>query len=277
MAILSITYESGSGAEEIGHAIEKQLGYEYLAIGKILKEASQSGKTWERFGAEYGEATPNIWERYDWSFMGFMALGQSTILNHAVKDNIVIMARGANYLLAGIPHALRVRVEAPVEKRIEWLMKREKLDNVSATHLVKKNDSDTAFFVRQLYGKKWNDPDAYEIKFDTSVQEIDQIINLVKSLLAAKDKLKTREAQDKLEMRALIAKIKASIFTNPAFLIPTLEVEAEHGGIVLRGIAGSIKEHRAIDEEVKKICGNTPVRCEIHYRGVKSVKPHKLV
>jgi hypothetical protein len=119
MAILSITYESGSRAEEIGHAIEKQLGYAYLAMGKILKEASRSGKTWERFGLEYGEATPNIWERYDWSFMGFMALGQSTILNHAVKDNIVIMARGANYLLAGIPHALRARVEAPVEKRIE--------------------------------------------------------------------------------------------------------------------------------------------------------------
>jgi len=96
-------------------------------------------------------------------------------------------------------------------------------------------------------------------------------------LLAAKDNLKTQAAQDELEMRALAAKIKAVILTNPDFLIPTLEVEATQNGITLRGIARSIREHKAIDAEVNRTRGRAPVTCEIHYRGVKSIKPHRIV
>ncbi len=96
-------------------------------------------------------------------------------------------------------------------------------------------------------------------------------------LLAAKDNLKTQAAQGELELRALAAKIKAVILTNPDFLIPTLEVEAAQNGIILRGIARSIREHKAIDAEVNRTRDRVPVTCEIHYRGVKSIKPHRMV
>jgi cytidylate kinase len=277
MAILSISNEFKSGATEIGHAIEKQLGYEFLSQSRIMHEASQAGKEWGRFSREYGQATPTIWERYDWSFMGFMALVQSITLDHALKDNTVIMSRGANYLLKGIPHILRIRVAAPLEKRIERIMLQESLSWETARLLVKKADHEIIAAIQQLYGKKWDDPSAYEIKFDTSLQEGEQIIESVKSLLTAKDHLKTPEAQQQLTMKALAARIKAKILINPKFLIPTLEVKATPEEIVLHGVARSIKEHQAIDEEVRKIAGGTPVQCEIHYRGMMSVKPHRLV
>ncbi len=277
MAILSITYEFGSGAEEIGRAIEKKLGYEYVSLGRIRKEASQAGKRWERFGEEYGEVKPNIWERFDWSFMGYMALAQSVILDHALKDNVVIMARGSGYLLGGLPHVLRVRIVAPLDKRIERVMTKENSRWENASLLVKQADYEIVSTLRQLYGKKWDDPDSYEVRYDTSAQSNDQVIDSITKLLTAKDKLKTQAAQDELEMRALAAKIKAVILTNPDFLIPTLEVEATQRGLIMRGIARSIREHKAIDAEVRKTCGGTPVTCEIHYRGVKSIKPHRIV
>lgn len=277
MAILSLTYEFGSGAEEIGHVIEKQLGYEYLSLGSVLKEASQAGQRWVRFGTEYGEARPNFWERYDWSFMGFLALVQSILLDHARKDNVIIMARGSNYLLSGIPHALRVRVAAPLEKRIGRVMMSEGVDRETASMLVKQADYEIGSLIQQGYGKKWDDPAAYEMKFDTSVQAIHEIVDIIKGLLRAKNNLKTEDAQHRLEMKALAAKIKAGIVTNPNFLIPTLEVEVVQDGIILRGVARSIREHKAIDREVRKICGNVSVTCEIHYRGIKSVKPHRLI
>jgi cytidylate kinase len=277
MAILVITYEFGSNAEEIGHAIEKQLGYEYLALGSILKEATQSGIKWERFGMEYGDAMPNIWERYDWSFIGYMALVQSIILDHALKDNVVIMAKGANYLLRGIPHALSVRVVAPLEDRIRRVMIKQHTNWEKASYLVKQADREITANIRQVYGEKWENPDAYEIKFDMSIQNIDQIGEVLRSFIMAKNNLKTQEGQHWLEMKALAARVKAAIFTNPSILIPTLEVEAGRDGIVMRGIARSIREHRHIDEEVKNICKGIPVTCEIHYRGVKSFKPHRLI
>ena len=277
MAVLSISNEFKSGATEIGQAIEKQLGYEFLSQSRIMHEASAAGKEWARFSRDYGQAVPTIWERYDWSFMGFMALVQSITLDHAQKDNTVIMSRGANYLLKGIPHILKIRVAAPQEKRIERIMIQESLSWETARLLVKKADHEITAAIQQLYGKKWDDPSAYEIRFDTSLQESDQIIESIKSLLVAKDHLKTPEAQQQLEMKALAARIKAGILINPKFLIPTLEVEVAPEGIVLHGVARSIKEHQAIDEEVRKIAGATPVTCKIHYRGMMSVKPHRLV
>jgi cytidylate kinase len=276
MAILAISYEFGSGAEEIGRAVEKQLGYEYIALGRVLDEAKQTGKKWERFSIEYGEGSPNIWERYDWSFMGFMALVQSIILGHALRDNVVIMTRGANYLLRGIPHALRIRVVAPVEKRIVRVMSKEDISHDTARLLVRQADWEIASVIRQLYGKKWDDPEAYEIKFDTSARPMEEIHEIVRNLLAARGNLKSPEAQRQLEMRALAARIKAAVATNPEFLIPTLEVEPRGEEILLRGVARSIREHKAIDREVRNVSGSVPVTCEIHYRGIKSVKPHKI-
>ena len=273
MAILAITYEFGSGGEEIGHSIEKDLGYEYIALGRVLEEAKQSGKKWERFSLEYGEGHPNIWERYDWSFMGFMALVQSIILDYALKDNVVLMTRGAHYLLQGVPHALRVRIVAPRDHRIERVMKRQDVSYDTAKLLVQQADWEIASVIQQLYGKKWDDPEAYEIRFDTSTQGVDEIIEIIKSLLTAKDKLKSRK---QLEIKALAAKIKSVIATNPEFLIPTLEVEPRGEDIVLRGVARSIKEHKAIEKEVRKVPGHAAITCEIHYRGIKSVKPHRL-
>jgi cytidylate kinase len=273
MAILAITYESGSGGEEIGHSIERELGYEYIALGRVLEEAKQAGKKWERFCLEYGEGHPNIWERYDWSCMGFMALVQSIILDYALKDNVVLMTRGAQYLLQGVPHALRVRIVAPRENRIERVMKRQDVSYDTARLLVQQADWEIASVIRQVYGKKWDDPEAYEIRFDTSTQGMGEIIEIIKSLLAAKDKLKS---QKQLEIKALAAKIKAVIATNPEFLIPTLEVEPRGEDIVLRGVARSIKEHKAIEMEVRKVPGHASITCEIHYRGIKAVKPHKL-
>lgn len=276
MAILSISYEFGSGAEEIGRAVEAQLGYEYIALGRVLDEAKKAGGTWERFSREYGEGCPNLWERYDWSFMGFMALAQSIILSHALRDNVVLMTRGASYLLQGIPHALRIRVVAPLERRIERVMARQEISRDTAKLLVKQADWEIASVLRQLYGKKWDDPEAYEIKFDTSSRPMEEILDLVRTLLAAKDRLKNPEAQRQLEMRALAARIKAAVATNPEFLIPTLEVEVRGEGILMRGVARSIREHRAIDRAVRAVSGPVPVTCEIHYRGIKSVKPHRI-
>ena len=49
---------------------------------------SAQGSQWEEFGKEFDEHYPNVWERFDWSFTGFVALSQSIILNYALKDNV---------------------------------------------------------------------------------------------------------------------------------------------------------------------------------------------
>ncbi|HAK88019.1 MAG TPA: hypothetical protein DCP24_02900, partial [Nitrospiraceae bacterium] len=140
MAILTISREFGSGGREVGLMTAKSLNYEYIDKEQLLADIRAVGKDWERYGKNLDEHCPTTWEKYDWSFRGFIALFQSLILNYALNDKTVIMGRGGNFLLKGIPYALRIRVTGPIEQRIERIIRRESLDRDTARRLIEKAD-----------------------------------------------------------------------------------------------------------------------------------------
>ncbi|MBI5407813.1 MAG: cytidylate kinase family protein [Nitrospirae bacterium] len=264
MAILTVSREFGSGGRELAQAVASQLNYAYIDKQSILSDLKAAGNEWGKWAQDLDEHCPTVWEKYDWSFKGFSALIQSCILNYALKDRVVLMGRGGNFLLKDIPSAFRVKFIAPLESRIERIMKRESVDKKTAKWLAEKTDSERACFIRSIYGKEWDDPYEYDRVFDTSAQDEDEIINVIKATLSKKEK----SAVDikPLRMRAEAARIKAALLTNPKFLIPTLDVYCDDKGIVLRGVVHTPKEHAAVEDEAKKLGKDIPVRCELHYR-----------
>jgi len=80
MAMLTISREYGSGGREIGRATAERLGYRYVDRSTLLAALRASDPGWERFGDEYDEHKPSLWERYDWSFRGYSALLQRHLL-----------------------------------------------------------------------------------------------------------------------------------------------------------------------------------------------------
>jgi cytidylate kinase len=267
MAILTISREYGSGGKEIGQAVAGNLGYDYVDKARILDDIKAFGTRWEGWAKELDEHSPTVWERYDWSFRSFGALIKSRILNYALRDRVVIMGRGGNFILKDVPHALRIRVVAPLEARIERIMKRETVDHDTAHWLIEKTDRERSGFIYALYGKHWDDPAGYDRVFDTGVQSIDEVTTIVKSLLQEKDQFNTEESRNALQMHSMAAEINTGIIMRFGFSLPTLDVFYDGRGLVLRGIIHNPKEHKRIEDEAKKLAGDLPLRCELHYRG----------
>jgi len=91
-----------------------------------------------------------------------------------------------------------------------------------------------------------------------------EIIQIIKNDLKIKEQF---AAEDKtVRMRAEAARVRASLLANPKFFIPTLDVYHEGEGIVMRGVVHSPKEHKAVEEEAKRLAKDVPIRCELHYR-----------
>jgi cytidylate kinase len=268
MAIITISREFGSSGKEIGQSLAESLGYEYVDRRKIIKDMKALGKQWGKLGEEFDEHKPTVWERYDWSFRGFVALTQSIILNYGLKDRVVLMGRGGNFLFKDVPFALRIRLSMPQEARIARLMREEDFTRNTACWLIKKADKEMAQAVYLIYGKQWDDPAEYDLRFDLGVKKEEEIIRMIKKALVKKEKLNTKEAQKALRLKAIAAKVKAGIATNPRFLIPTFDVAAAGEGIVLRGIIHNPNEHKQIEEEAQRLAGDVPVTCELHYRGL---------
>ena len=272
MAILSISSEFGTGALRIGHAIEELPGYEYIPLRRLLQEAGRSGKKWERLAAKYSVDPSDIWEGND--FVAFMALVQSVILGHAMRDHVVILARGSNFLLKGVPHALRVRVTAPLEERIAMVVKKEKVNHETARLLVKQADREIDCSMHLAYGPDWDDADVHEIRFDTGAQSIGEIVEIVRNLLRAKESLKTPEAMESLRRQFAASRIKAAVLAYPEVILPSLEIRSGEEGIGLSGIVRSRAALKKIEQAVRPLAGDIPLRFEL---GCQTIKPKPVL
>jgi hypothetical protein len=268
MAILTITKQYGSGGGEIGLAVAEQLGYDYIPLKRIYEEARKAGDAVVKMAETVGDGIPGLWERNDWSFIGFSAFSESVILNYALKNNLVVMTRGGNILMKGVPHALRVLIIAPFDVRADRIAEREEdLGREIAGMMAKKADRAMSVTIQQEYGVNWLDPAEYDLAIDSSKQNREYIVRLLKDALLEKDKSYTEAAQGIVRMKALAAKVKAGIATNPNFLVPTLEVEPQGEKLIVRGVARNPDQQKRLEAEIKKMVGSTPLECQIHYRG----------
>ena len=271
MAILTISRRYGSGARDIGHAVADLLHYEYVDRKRILDDIGKAGQQWGEFAKQYDEKQPSVYERYKWSFRGFVALNQAQILEYALHDNVVIMGRGGNFLLRGIPCAFRIHIKASMEDRIERLLKREGIDAENARWLIRKVDKEMGGAVYLIYGSAWDDPKHYDRVFDTSTQKVEEIIAVIKDEVLKRASAGTEKARQVLQLRALAAKVRARIAIEPTFPISALDVQAkEEGliqyGIIVRGVVYNKTAMGPIQEAAKKICGDVPVEFELQYR-----------
>lgn len=271
MAILTISRQLESGGRDIGQAVADRMGYEYINRKIFFDDMREAGKQWEEWARHFDERFPNVWERYDWSYRGFIALNQSYALQYALKDRVVLMGRDGNFLLKGIPYVLRIRIQAPMNFRIERVLDREGVSRETARWLFEKVDEEMARSIYLVYGKDWDDPAEYDKVFDRSPQDFDEVISFIQKALSEKDRFNTEEAKSILRLRALAAKIKAELVIDPTLSISVLEVEPKEKelveyGLILQAIVYNRDDTNRIKAAAEKLAGAVPIECKIRFQ-----------
>jgi cytidylate kinase len=266
MAVLTLSRTYQSGGHAIGKAVAQKTGYAFIDKKQILSDLKSFGEKWGNLFEESDEVTPSLWEKNDWQYRGFIALVESTILDYALKDRVVLLGRGANFLLEDIPHVLRVRLCAPVEVRIERAVIKNETARETAELLIKKTDMARAGYIRSIYKKDWEDRRYYDLVINTAEHSIDQTTERLVTVLKEWEDRSTDEGRKKLADRVLTARVKARVLTHPEFFIPTLDIFHDGKFIVLKGVVRSPKENRLVEDLVRKSAGDHPVRNELRYR-----------
>ena len=116
MGIVTISHEMGAGGSVIGAALAERLEYRYVDQDMISRAARRYGCLEARL-TQFDETRPTFFERFDVETRHYMTILQSALLDVAEQDNAVIMGRGGQVLLQGIPHVLRVFVRAFISSR----------------------------------------------------------------------------------------------------------------------------------------------------------------
>src|SRR6266851_105191 len=123
MAIVTMSHEIGAGGPDIGQQLASRLGYRYVDQDLVANAAQRYGLLEEKL-AHLDESKPSLFERFDAETRRYITVIQTALYDFAEQDNVVLMGRGGQWLLRGIPHVLRVRVMAPFDVRVKRMTKK---------------------------------------------------------------------------------------------------------------------------------------------------------
>jgi cytidylate kinase len=266
MAVLAFSREHQSGSVDIGQAVARELGYEFVDRHGFYARLRAIGETWGRLAEELDEERPTLWEKYDVQYRAFVALMEAAVYETAANDRAVILGRGSVFLLSDIPHVLKVRLVAPMEVRVQRRMRQFDEDWQTAEAYVRRTDISRRGYIHAIYGKQLKDGGNYDLIYNTGIQTFEQVTRNLVEVLKKWDLRATPEGRQRLKDRTLAARIKARILTHPDVFIPFLDVFPDGPSIVVKGVVHTPEEYRRIREIIHESAGFHPIRDELHYR-----------
>jgi CMP/dCMP kinase len=207
MSAVTISREYGSGGGEIASRLARRISWQ-LIDHEIV----------ERVAHEIGTSTQDA-EAHDEHIEGTFAQLLSTVqyLEPALMvnappeafltdDNVyrdavskvvqaaaerrhaIIVGRGSQVLLGGHRDVLHVRIIAPLEKRIIYVMQREGLDRSAAQSRIQSKDHGRMKYLQATYHQKSDDMHLYDLVLNTSLLDLESAVDMITLALQLKAK-----------------------------------------------------------------------------------------
>ncbi len=200
--VITVGRQFGSGGRDIGIALAKKLNIPFYDKELLRAAAEKSGlceKIFENFDERPKSLLYSIaMDSYMFSLPGNGASDSleqqvylatyDTVRHLADQGPCVIIGRCADYALADHPNTLKVFINAPLEKRIETVMAREKLTREKARALIQKTDKRRASYYEYYSAQKWGAVDSYDFCLDSSVFGLDGTVELIEKMIDMKEK-----------------------------------------------------------------------------------------
>jgi cytidylate kinase len=97
----------------------------------------------------------------------------------ANKNNVVIVGRASQIILAGQPDVLHIRLIAPDLVRADRVANRMSVSLESARAQIQASDHYRANYLRRFYGVRWDDPTLYHFVLNTERLSPHQAANII--------------------------------------------------------------------------------------------------
>lgn len=213
MATITISRQYASYGNIIAEKICESTGY-YLFDKRLIAEAAvDAGLSDEEivdfseenykikgfFNRLFGGSQLQIWkemedgirtaEQVPLSEENALMLVKKAIKNAHKMGDTVIVGRGGQVILQEAPDVLHVRIETPLEERIQRVRNHPTIANRSfiaplearraALDLIEESDNASADYLQRFYGVDWSDPMLYHILINTAKLNVDQAVHLI--------------------------------------------------------------------------------------------------
>lgn len=218
MPIITISRGSYSHGSEVAEKVAKNLGYKCISRD-VLIEVSDEFNVSEIKLTRAIRDSPSVLDRYTFGREKYIAFIKAAILEHLKKDDTVYHGFAGHFFVQDIPHVLKVRIIADMEKRIECMMARESLPRTEALNMVKRVDEERKKWSQKLYGIDTWDSRLYDLVINIEKITIDDAVEMICRTVKLKPFQTTPESQKRMDKLARQArqKFEEGGMTSPFF------------------------------------------------------------
>lgn len=244
MAILAISQEMGSGGAEIGMTVATRLGYTYVDNEELLGRAQRYGLAEDRL-ARLVEDRPSWVERFDAETRRCILALQTVLYEFAQADDIVLMGGGGQWLLRGVPHALRTRIVAPFAERVTRLTAtlsaegRERVTPKTVAQFIRRDDIQKAARMRYLFDADLKDPGLYDVHINTAVLSRAAAVQLLADLARQPEFSATEAGRQLVADRALASQVEVALAGHQDLRRRAISVGSRQGHVTLELSSGA--------------------------------------
>ena len=197
MRAVTISREYGSGGGEIATRLAKRLGWQLIDHALVERVASEIGTSQEEaevhdehvqgmvsqalgsllylYPAAMANTPPEAFlsdEEYRDAFNGVVRAA-------AARGHVVIVGRASQVVLADLRDVLHVRIIAPFEKRVAYVMQREGVDRHAAESRIHRKDHERASYLEREYHRKPEDAQLYDLVLNTSLLDLESAVDII--------------------------------------------------------------------------------------------------
>ena len=263
MAVVTISRHPGSLGDTIARAIAERLNYRLVERAELVQLAERIGGSdvaWDR-APELRERSPSFWERLNEERRRYASVLRRAMTQLAEEDDVVIVGLGGGQLLKGLSTVLRLQIIAPMDVRLERVMERGfdemrgPLSRDQARDLIRKNDRDTAGYMRYMFNIDWLEPHNWDIVINTGRFGISESVDIVDAIVASGALEPSSLDRQRLANLALASRVEATVLGDPSVWVNGLKVVAQDGRVRIEGEVITEEDRDAVEQIVRSIDG----------------------
>ncbi len=184
--VITISREPGSGGSEIARKLAKDLSMDLMG-GQIIQHVAESAKMSRKVIESLDEKEVTLRDSFLTALFRDRHLWPDEFMQHLTKvigtvgryGNAIIVGRGANYILPRA-NTFRVRIIAPLEDRIRYVMEDRGCVRAEAEQYILKTENNRKAFIRKHFNADCSDPGQYDILINTGGTTIEGAAEAIK-------------------------------------------------------------------------------------------------
>ena len=256
MPLIAMTREMGSLGKDVATVLADKLDRK-VVYHEIIDPIADKMRLRKSHVERFLDGRAGIWERLTTDKTSLSIFTADETFRFLRDGNtLVIRGWGASHLLRGIPHVIRVRVCAPMETRIERMMRRLETDKREAVEneIAMSEESHTAITKRN-FGVNWREPENYDLVLSTERLSVDECVDEVECAMRQKRFQETAESMRTVDNFALSWSVRAALRRDERTKDTNVAVECDEGAAILLGVVSTPAEVIAAEEVAAIVAG----------------------